>query len=110
MKNVLPTLLVLLLITISACSKCYKCHNLCKACSETHLANGGDTVLTIIVRSDVLGEKYYLEYIDSLTSPSLGWNCRDTTSSYNEEFCEGQSQSAVKLINKKDAGLVCAGE
>ncbi len=109
MKNtlILLTTIVLLGLT-SACKKCYRCHNLCKACYEKHLSSGGDTTLTIIVRSDLLGEKYYQEYIDSLTSPSLGWTCNDTASNYNERFCE--SQAAAELLSRKDGGLICNAE
>lgn len=110
MKNIFLFLFSFSLITLNSCSKCYKCHNLCRACYEHHSTATGDTTLTIIVRSDVLGEKYFIEYTDSLTSPSLGWVCHDTASNYQERFCEGESQSAVDLINKKDAGLVCAPE
>ncbi len=110
MKNIFLFLFSALIITISSCEKCYKCHNLCRVCYEHHQLNTNDTVLTIIVRSDVLGQKYFLEYTDSLTAPSLGWVCHDTSSNYQERFCEGQSKSAIDLINKKDAGLVCAPE
>ncbi|HRG88480.1 MAG TPA: hypothetical protein PLW44_05625 [Chitinophagales bacterium] len=108
MKNICLLFLFAMVVTVSACKKCYTCHNLCKVCYETHLANGGDTVLKIIVRSDLLGEKYYNEYIDSLTSPSLGWTCNDTASNYTEEFCGQSSFNNTKLINKRDGGLVCA--
>jgi hypothetical protein len=54
--------------------------------------------------------QYFNEYIDSLTSPSLGWVCGDTASNYQERFCTSPSQKQVDLINKKDAGLICAGE
>ncbi len=109
MKNNLLLLTVAALLSLAnSCSKCYKCHNLCRACYETHSTATGDTTLTIIVRSDVLGADYFLEYTDSLTSPSLGWVCHDTTSNFQERFCESESKSAVDLINKKDAGLVCA--
>ena len=110
MKNTSLFLLCVLLLTVSSCAKCYKCHNLCRACYETHSTATGDTTLTIIVRSDVLGAKYFIEYTDSLTSPSLGWVCHDTASNYQDRFCESQSQNAINLINKKDAGLVCAPE
>ena len=110
MKNVFLFSFIATLLTFASCSKCYKCHNLCKACYEHHQQNTGDTVLTIIVRSEVLGEKYFIEYTDSLTAPSLGWVCHDTASNYQERFCEGESQSAINLINKKNAGLVCSPE
>src|SRR4051812_6275971 len=108
MKNILLFLFSLSILTISSCSKCYKCHNLCKVCYEHHLSSAGDTTLTILVRSDLLGEKYYNEYIDSLTSPSLGWTCHDTASNYQEKFCGGHNSAA--LLNKKEGGLICAGE
>ena len=109
-KNIALISFLASLLTLHSCSKCYKCHNLCRACYETHSTATGDTTLTIIVRSDVLGKDYFIEYTDSLTSPSLGWVCHDTTSNYQERFCEGQSQSAINLINKANAGLVCSTE
>lgn len=111
MKNFLPVIFIaLILATASSCQKCYKCHNICKVCYEHHQLNTADTTLTIVVSSNLLSEKYFVEYIDSLTSPSLGWVCHDTASTYNERFCESQSKSAIELINKKDAGLVCNAE
>jgi hypothetical protein len=95
-----------LLVFISSCEKCYECHNLCKTCQYQY----PDTTLAISVCSDKLSEKYFIEYVDSLTSPSLGWTCTDASSTYKESFCESGSQGAIKLINKKDAGLVCASE
>jgi hypothetical protein len=107
MKNAfLAGVIVIALLSISSCSKCYTCHNLCKSCEYAYQ----DTTLTISVCSDKLSEKYYIEYIDSLTSPSLGWTCNDAASNYNERFCESGSKSAISLINKKDGGLVCASE
>ena len=107
MKNNFLLVLGASLITVfSSCEKCYKCHNLCKTCQSHYV----DTTLTITVCSDKLSEKYYVEYIDSLTSPSLGWTCTDAASNYQERFCESQSRSAVDLINKKDGGLVCESD
>jgi hypothetical protein len=107
MKNVLSVgVIVALLLSFASCEKCYKCHNLCKTCQYHY----PDTTLTITVCSDKLSEKYYIEYVDSLTSPSLGWTCSDAASNYSERFCESDSKSAIDLINKKDGGLVCASE
>jgi hypothetical protein len=106
MKNVFAFGFIATLIIFCSCSKCYKCHNLCKTCQQHYV----DTTLTIQVCSDKLGEKYYNEYIDSLTSPSLAWTCADAASNYTESFCGTQSGNNVKLLNKKDAGLVCAPE
>jgi hypothetical protein len=107
MKNAFALLFVATAVMyISSCAKCYKCHNECKVCYKQR----PDTVLTISVCSDKLTAKYYTEYIDSLTSPSLGWVCNDTGSTYAEKFCQSQTQNLVNLINKKDAGLICAPE
>lgn len=111
MKNVyLLGFIATLILSVSSCQKCYKCHNVCKVCHEHHQLNTSDTTLTIVVSSNLLSEKYFVEYIDSLTSPSLGWVCHDTASTYNEKFCDSESKSAAELINKKEAGLVCNAE
>ena len=105
MKNVITLIVVALtVLCFVSCKKCYKCHNECKVCRKER----PDTTLTIQVCSDHFGDKYYVEYIDSLTSPSLGWVCRDTANTYAEQFCESQSQA--DLLNKKSAGLICAPE
>ena len=109
-KNILLTCTTLLLLTIASCEKCYKCHNVCKVCYEKHQIDTQDTTLTITVCSNNLSEKYYNEYVDSLTSPSLGWVCHDTASTYNERFCGTKSGNNVALLNKKDAGMICASE
>ena len=107
MKNVIGFLVIVVIVCFSSsCEKCYKCHNVCKRCSYQY----ADTSLSISVCSDRLSEKYYLEYIDSLTSPSLGWTCVDALSDYQESFCEGGSKGAASLINKKDEGLICVEE
>jgi hypothetical protein len=107
MKNVSTAgVIAAILFSFSACSKCYKCHNLCQTCEYRY----SDTTLNITVCSDKLSEKYYIEYIDSLTSPSLGWTCVDAASNYSERFCESESKSAIELINKKESGMVCASD
>lgn len=110
MKNILLLIFACAMLAIGSCAKCYKCHNLCKVCYEHHQLNTNDTVLTIIVRSDVLGHDYFMEYTDSLTSPSLGWVCHDTISNFQEKFCHSESENAIALINKRDAGMVCEPE
>jgi hypothetical protein len=107
MKNLLLTAFTALVLwCFSSCEKCYRCHNVCKVCYEQHQ----DTTLTISVCSDVFGEEYYNEYLDSLTSPSLGWTCSDTASSKNERFCGTASINNSKLLNKKAQGLICTPE
>ncbi len=110
MKKIVVACFVLCaLICFSSCEKCYRCHNLCKTCTYTY-TNYTDTTLTITVCSDKLSMKYYDEYVDSITAPSLGWVCTDAASNHNEQFCGTASANNVQLINKKDAGLVCAAE
>ncbi|MFN8298869.1 MAG: hypothetical protein U0T75_07170 [Chitinophagales bacterium] len=105
MKNVLPAFIVIsFALLFSGCEKCYTCHNYCKVCREVHT----DTTLTIIVQSDVFTEQYFTEYLDSLNS--LGWTCGDTSSTKSQEFCGTKSQNDQKLINKKEAGWICAPE
>lgn len=105
MKNVCALIVVVLVgICFASCKKCYKCHNLCQVCSKQRY----DTTLTVQVCSDKFGEQYYNEYLDSLTSPSLGWTCRDAASNFESQFCESQAQA--DLSNKKAAGLVCSPE
>ena len=106
MKNVFIFGVIIVLVSFNACQNCYKFHNLCKTCQYAYL----DTMLTILICSDNLSEKYYEEYIDSLTSPSLGWTCTDAASTYSERFCGSESNNAINLINKKDGGLVCTPE
>lgn len=107
MKNVfIGSVIACILFFFNSCEKCYQCHNLCKSCQYSYT----DTTLTITVCSDKLSEKYYIEYIDSLTSPSLGWTCTDAASNFSERFCESESKSAIELIYKKEAGMVCASE
>lgn len=99
----------ILLLCFSSCEKCYNCHNLCKTCTYTY-APPTDTTLTLTVCSDKLSMEYYKEYVDSLTSPSLGWVCTDAASTHNDHFCGSKTDNIVNLINKKDAGWICAGE
>lgn len=107
MKNIfLAALLFSLLACFNSCEKCYRCHNVCKVCYEQHQ----DTTLTIAVCSNTFGEEYFNEYLDSLTSPSLGWTCSDTASNYNERFCGNASGNNSQLVNKKANGLICAPE
>lgn len=108
MKN---TLLLLFLsvvgLSISSCEKCYKCNNWCRVCYDnTH----NDTVLTIQVCSDVFGEDFFNEYVDSLTSPSLGWICKDTATTKVEKFCGSKTNNTIQLLNRKDAGWRCVPE
>jgi hypothetical protein len=107
MKNGFFTLFIFnLLLVFNSCEKCYRCHNVCKVCREQHQ----DTTLTITVCSNTFGADYYNEYIDSLTSPSLGWVCADTASNYNERFCGTKSGNNSQLLNKKSNGLICSPE
>ncbi|MBP7389838.1 MAG: hypothetical protein KA841_05500 [Chitinophagales bacterium] len=108
MKNkMLGLFAIVILLSISSCEKCYKCNNWCRVCYDnTHV----DTVLTIQVCSDILGETYFNEYIDSLTSPGLGWVCSDTSVSKTEKFCGTKTNNTIELLNRKDAGWRCAPE
>jgi hypothetical protein len=54
--------------------------------------------------------KYYNEYIDSLSSPSLGWTCTDAASNAQNNFCGSKTENIINLINRKNAGWICAGE
>ncbi|HWB63403.1 MAG TPA: hypothetical protein VG603_07835 [Chitinophagales bacterium] len=89
-----------------SCHKCYQCHNQCQVCSKER----PDTTLTIMVCSDKLSQQYYNEYLDSLTSPSLGWTCHDTVSNYHEEFCPTRSAVDADILNKTEGGLICSPE
>lgn len=82
-------------VLLDSCKKCYTCQNECKICTDNHY--------TIRVCSDVFTMPYYKEYIDSLTDPSLGWVCRDTSATTSHRFC-GRSNSLFDETNK---GYVC---
>lgn len=103
MRKIFLLLLPVSLITaFSSCEKCYQCHNYCKVCHEVHT----DTTLTIVVKSDVLTETYFNEYIDSLNS--LGWTCADTSSTKTESFCGSNAQNSGQLLTREDNGWICA--
>ncbi|MCW5908872.1 MAG: hypothetical protein KIS94_13495 [Chitinophagales bacterium] len=107
MRNTILTVLVFsALLVFNACEKCYRCHNVCKVCYEQHT----DTTLTITVCSDVFGEEFYKEYLDSLTSPALGWVCADTANTKNMRFCGTKSGNNSQLLNKKAQGYICSPE
>ena len=100
---------IILVVAVSglffaSCHKCYECHNQRQVCRKVRF----DTTLTILVNSQNLTEQYYVEYIDSLTSPALGWVCRDTTSDYSEEYCQSKFSNDAGLMNEKDKGLICS--
>ncbi len=99
-----------MLLSMNSCEKCFTCHNQCKVCYERHTLGNSDTTLTIIVSSNTFGKEYFVEYIDSLTSPSLGWVCNDTASNYTENFCTGTMKKTYELVAKSDAGLICNEE
>lgn len=101
---------ILFLIGLSGCEKCFTCRNFCQVCRETHSLGVTDTTLTIIVRSNTLSEKYYLEYLDSLTSPSLGWTCKDTASDYTERFCQSSVANQYEIVSRKESGMYCSAE
>ena len=87
----------------ASCTKCYECVNQREVCRKVRY----DTTLTILVSSQNLSEQYYTEYTDSLTAPSLGWVCKDTTSDYSEEYCKsGPNDNG--LNNEKAKGLLCS--
>jgi len=103
MKNAFILLVVAVAtIFIASCKKCHQCQNQATVCRLAKY----DTTLTILIYSQNLSEQYYLEYIDSLTSPSLGWICKDTTSNYSEQVCESGTSDAA-LVNEKAKGLIC---
>jgi len=60
------------------------------------------------VQSDVLSTQYYNLYIDSLTSPGLGWTCRDTTFTKEMQVC-GQSGRQINntIFLDDEAGWTC---
>lgn len=107
MRNAFTILLVAVIcIFFASCHKCYECANQRQVCQKVRY----DTTLTIIVSSQLLSQQYYTEYIDSLTSPSLGWVCKDTTSDYTEEYCHSGTGSDKGLFNERDKGLVCTAK
>jgi hypothetical protein len=101
MKKNLPLLvLFFVLLACSGCKKCYYCHNSCKVCQDAHYY--------ILVQSDVLSTNYYNMYIDSLTSPGLGWTCRDTTFTKDMQVC-APSGNQINEINYKISQDEAAG-
>jgi hypothetical protein len=105
MKKNLPfVVLIFVLLMASGCKKCYYCHNSCKVCQDAHYY--------ILVQSDVLSTKYYNMYIDSLTSPGLGWTCRDTTFTKDMQVCapNGNQNNEInyKITQDEAAGWTCA--
>jgi hypothetical protein len=104
MKNVLITAFIFTgLIFFNSCEKCYKCHNVCQRCQQQY----PDTTLSITVCSDVFGEQYYNEYLDSLKSQSLQWTCTDAGSTRIDDFCGSKTNNSIKLINRKEEGWIC---
>lgn len=104
MRNVFIMLVVAVAgLFFASCHKCYQCTNQREVCRKQRY----DTTLTILVSSQNLSEQYYNEYIDSLTSPSLGWVCYDTTSDYTIQYCPPAGSSASNLVNEEAAGLIC---
>lgn len=93
-------------LLISSCEKCYRCHNVCAVCTEQHY----DTTLTITVCSDIFGEEHYREYLDSLTSPALGWVCTEGSANRTKRFCGTKSGNNAELIHQKEQGWICAPE
>ena len=111
MKNIFIIVLCnVVLFAASSCEKCFNCHNQCKVCYEHHSLGNTDTTLTITVCSNTFGREYFVEYLDSLTSPSLGWVCNDTASNYTENFCTGTMKKTYELVVKSDEGLICNEE
>lgn len=103
MRNIFRIAIAALVVfNLYGCEKCYQCHNYCKVCREVHQ----DTTLTIIVKSDVFTEQYFVEYLDSLNS--LGWTCNDTSSTKQETFCGTNSQNNGELLTRKENGWICA--
>ena len=104
MRNVFVILVVAVAgLFLASCHKCYQCHNQREVCSKQRY----DTTLTILVSSQKLSAQYYHQYIDSLTSPSLGWVCHDTTSDYSVQYCPPSGSSGSDLLNEEAAGFIC---
>ena len=103
MKNVFILIVVAFTtVFIVSCKKCYQCHNQCQVCRKAR----HDTTLTIVVSSQNLTQQYYQAYIDSLTAPSLGWVCNDTTSNYSEQYCASAASSSGLFVEEAK-GLIC---
>jgi hypothetical protein len=101
MKKKLPFLVLLFIVlTTAGCRKCYYCHNSCKVCQDTHFY--------ILIQSDQLSTQYYNLYIDSLTSPGLGWTCRDTVFTRDMQVCAGTDHKLNSEVSlDEQAGWTC---
>ena len=99
-KNLSLIVLLFVLLTSAGCRKCYNCHNSCSVCQDAHY--------TILVQSDQLSALYYTMYIDSLTSPGLGWTCHDTAPNKQMEVC-GEKGNQIKgsIFIDQEAGWTC---
>jgi hypothetical protein len=106
LKKLLLACVALPLLLAGCKEKCYKCVNYCVSCQYSY----PDTTLTALVCSDVLGEEYFIEYVDSLQSPGLGWTCTDANPTRSDKFCGTQTQNNTELLQRKDQGWRCAPE
>ncbi len=90
--------LFIIVLTLDGCKKCISCKNECKICTDSHFR--------IRVCSDKLTQKYYKEYVDSLTSTGLGWTCVDTASDSSIDKCVTKNVSQEKLF-LSEGGYTC---
>ncbi len=88
----------LLIIGVSACKRCAICSNSCKQCTDAHFS--------IKICSDKLTYKYYNEYIDSLTDPSLGWTCTNIAADSTYRLCKASQFKSEKLM-AEERGFSC---
>ena len=98
-KNIQLIVLFFVLMAASGCKKCYYCHNSCKVCQDAHYY--------ILVQSDLLSTQYYNMYIDSLTSPGLGWTCRDTSFTKEKQECGTGNLITNTISRDVTAGWTC---
>ncbi|MFN8276140.1 MAG: hypothetical protein U0T84_01530 [Chitinophagales bacterium] len=91
-------MLAVIAILFSSCKKCKYCENSCKVCTDAHYR--------ITVCSDRLSADYYKLYIDSLTSPGLGWSCQDTTPDRGEQVCATRNFDS-QITWKEASGYTC---
>jgi hypothetical protein len=101
MKNAfILAVVALATIFFGSCKKCYTCHNQCEVCQKMR----HDTTLTVLIESQNFTAQYYQPYIDSLTLPTVGWTCKDTTSNYQQQYC---GNSNGDLLNEEAKGYTC---
>lgn len=90
--------LLLLSLLANGCKRCTTCTNSCKQCVDKNFS--------IKVCSDKLTYKYYNEYIDSLTAPTLGWSCADIPSDSTYRLCKASQFKSEKRM-AEERGFSC---